>query len=553
MSLIYAGGVRATAITNIKAAINARIVVLSDGTKDLNRESLTQWLQEQFNQMKTDGEAVNEVAVAQAVNQTAAALVAELNLAVRKERFMADPNWPRPQTTSDVGAAVRTGLAELKSLADAVTAHYADTEQRVVRTIEEYFDANGVISGIPAGVQRLIEARSYIYTYVNDWGEESAPSPACAVIELDQNDTVTVEIGAVPTGRNITHWRLYRANSSSTSAAFQLVPNPDDDQGFPVASLSVLDDTLAADLQEPCPSLTWEEPPSDLRGLVAMGNGIMVGYTGNTVCPCEPYKPYAFPPDYQKTTSHPIVGLCAVDQILVVGTQGAPKILAGSDSASLSEIRHNSGQACVSARSMVATPIGVIYASPDGLVAVNSSGVRLITGPEGFNLFTREDWQEFGPSGIFATEHEGCYIFHSTAKGKCYSLDLQSGRLLEIAATGSAFYRDQLTDTLYLAQGTTIKALFTDAARMTATWRSKLMELPATTYFAWLQANADYASPVTVKLYRAGALFHTATLTSAEPVRLPPGRHTDWEVEVTGTQRVRTVTVASSADELKSV
>jgi hypothetical protein len=339
-------------------------------------------------------------------------------------------------------AAVREALAELRRLSDAVTAHYADSVTVATRIIGEYFESE-LEQGLPEAVVRQIETRAYIYTYVTDRGEESASSPPSELVDVDQNDTTTVVVAAPPAGRHVTHFRLYRSNSSNRGAAYQLVPNPNDDAGFPIGTLTVVDDKRSAELQEPCPSLTWDEPPADFRGVVSLGNGIHVGYSGNTILPCEPYHPYAYPPEYRKTTSHPIVGLCALDTLLVVGTRGPLKLLSGTDSASLTEIRHTSGQSVVSARSMVAMSSGVVaFASPDGVCTVDAGGqVQVVTGPDGADLFAQEDWQALNPAEIFAAEWEGSYVFHVPA-GFCYCLDLRTGKLTTLNVTGSAFYRD---------------------------------------------------------------------------------------------------------------
>lgn len=78
-----------------------------------------------------------------------------------------------------------------------------------------------------AGVQRIVETRSYICTYVSDWDEESAPSAPSELVELDQNDTVTITCPKPPAGRNIAAIRLYRSKSGSTQDQFQFLAQMD--------------------------------------------------------------------------------------------------------------------------------------------------------------------------------------------------------------------------------------------------------------------------------------------------------------------------------------
>ncbi len=552
MSDVYAGGNKATAVAAIKAAAVARWVTIADGGKDLDRESLSAWLRAEFDSMLGDAEASSAGYIAGIdVN----ALVAALNAKVRREAFMGRADWPAVNTTSApqaVGAAVRERLAELQRLSADVTTFYAGTADKVFSVITGYLQSN-VEADIPAGVVRIVRSSAVIATYVSDRGEESGPSPVSLLFDRDQNDTYTVTVPAPPGGRNITHFRLYEAASSSSTAAYLLVPNPDDDMGFPISDLSIDVTIKPEDLDEPCPSLTWEEPPADARYGTSIGNGINLVASGNQVRPSVAYRPHAYPPEFGKTTSHPITAMCGIDGVVVVGTRGPLKVLAGTDSASLAEIKHNSGQSVVSARGMVAMSAGVIaFPCPDGIGVVDGGGqVRVITGPDGADLFTKEEWAALNPSQIFAAELEGCYIFHVPA-GFCYCLDLASGKLTTIEATGSAFYRDQLTDTLYMASARKLHALGSAGGRRTAQWRSKLVTLESWASMAWLQANSDYEANVTVRLYRDGVLHHTAVLGSRSPVRVPSGRGLEWELEVESTARVTSVTAASSTAELKA-
>lgn len=565
MSDVYAGGNKATAVAAIKAAISARWVTIADGSKDLDRESLTAWLRAEFDSMIGDAEATSASYIAGIdVN----ALVAAVNAKVRREAFMGRSDWPAVNTTSApqaVGAAVRERLAELQRLSADITAFYANTATKMFDVITAYIQAN-VEGTIPAGVDRIERTSALIYTYVTDRGEESANSPASVLFTRDQNDTYTATVSAPPSGRNITHFRLYEGNTTNLDDAFQKVPNPAAALGlFPVDTLTVTVTCKPEELLEPCATMTWEEPPADAKFACSIGNGVHLVASGNSVRPCPPYVPYAYPPGYAKTTSHPITGMCAIDGLAVVGTMGPLKVLAGNDSQNLSEIQNNSGQSIVSARSMVAMSYGVIAgATPDGIAVIDRSGqVKVVTDESGFDLFTREDWQALSPADIFAAELEGCYVFHvgTPGSGYCYSLDLRSGRLVKIDATGSAFYRDQLTDTLYMAGGTTIKAIGTGETRRTATWKSKRITLDSYANFSWLQVNSDFGANVTVRITHRltkpdnTVVTTTTTHTAANllPQKIPTGRSNDWDIEVEGTVRVQSVTLASSISDLKQV
>lgn len=564
---LFAGGSanKTNAINQIKAAINARISTQPDGSKVLDWPGLQEWLSQQAALVLSQDVLPANLAAAKGVlaaidtnpdSQRLAAFIGRGNWENRSD-------WPSPLLISNgqaFVAAAHQAKSDLDRFAWEIENHYTQAEAALPDTLRDLFVELGVESRVPAALQRLIDTRFYVYTYVTDWGEESAPSPVTDVLELDQDDSVLItRTDTVPPGKNIVGWRLYRSNVGSQQAAFQLIA-PTSGAGvvltdgafdyFSIATTTFTDNLKSTELQEVCPSTTWLEPPSKLRGLVGMPNGVMAGFFDNTVCFCEPFYPYAWPAEYQMTTEHPVVALGSFGQVLVVGHHGGVDYISGADSASMAMQKGVSLQACASARSMVSVEGAVIYASPDGLCLAGPNGVQLITA----NHFTREDWQALKPDSMVGAYHEMTYYFlwNNGVESGCYALHLETGKLTALNLTGSAFYTDTLTDRLYVAQGTNIVALFSGATYRTGKWKSKLAVMPKQTGFAWLTVESDFAQgPVTVKWYGDGALVHTATVVSRAPVRLPPGQYLEHEIEVTSASRWNSLTLASSGDELR--
>lgn len=298
--------------------------------------------------------------------------------------------------------ALSTAAAYLKNASDRLESYYTATNVRlgeiVSAAVEQY------VWKVPPTVERILETRGYIYTYVSDWGEESAPSPVTPLLTIDQNDSVDVSIGAPavtsPYG-TITHWRLYRSSTTNVGAAYQFVAE------VPIATTSYNDTKKQEELQEVCPSLTWTEPRSDLFALTGLPNGIMVGLAedGRILCFSEPYQPYAWPREYELSLEYPGVGIGAFGQTAVVVTTGQPCYVSGADSANMSAQKIESAQACVSKRSIVSADGGVLYASPDGICLAGPSGVELLT----LGAYSREDWQALGLTTSFAAFSEGVY------------------------------------------------------------------------------------------------------------------------------------------------
>ncbi len=397
---------------------------------------------------------------------------------------------------------------------------------------------------MPDGVDRLVDSRVYRATYVTDWGEESAPSDVSVLVNVDQNDTVTISIPAPPAGRNITKWRLYRSNTGTASAAYQFVAEYD------IGTLSVTDSKKGEQLGDVLKTEGWFEPPAGLAGLVAVPNGIMAGFVGNTVCFSDPYHPYAWPIEFQVTLPYPVVGLGVIGQGVLALTRGGVYLLTGADSSQMTAQEIDSGQACVNPRTIVSMDAGVIFATPDGLCFCEGTSVRLLTEQH----ITREDWRALGLSdpAAFAVEHEGCYfIFSATG---CWVFDLASNQLMNVGVIATAAWTDKVTDTLCAAVGNRIHGLFIGAGKRTGKWRSKLATLPAQAPLAWITVASNFeAGPVTVRWFGDGVLRYTATFTSIEPQRLPPGRWLEHQVEVESQSRVTLVFLASSTRELQAV
>lgn len=319
----------------------------------------------------------------------------------------------RLATAGATAAAVQAKLSALATAAAAVESYFAGLDGMLRSVLAQ--NASTIFGNLLSRVvTRLVETRAYIVTYVTDWGEESQPSLPSELLTLDQNDSVQITVPAPPTGRNIVGYRIYRSSTTNTGAAFQLI----DAKGANNASLNegafnylsfpnrvYLDTAKQEELQETCPSLTWAEPPANLKGLVGLPNGIMLGFFGKTLCACEPYKPYAWPVEYQQVLEFNIVGIGVFGQTAVALTEGFPYYASGADSASLSTQKIENPQACIAKRTIASSEGGVIFASPDGLCLAGPQGVQVLT----FASFSKEDWQAAVTSGAFGAYSDGSY------------------------------------------------------------------------------------------------------------------------------------------------
>lgn len=466
---------------------------------------------------------------------------------------------------SDFGAAALAAVADAKPALARLGDHYT----AFLDTLQGYLEgAVGDSAGArlaEKAVERLVESRFYVVTFVTDRGEESAPSPVSDLLEVDQNDRVTITRPAFAAGRNITHWRLYRSNVASNGAEFQYVPyrpvtivgdtvtlGAEDTKGHPISNTDYIDTYKGSQLGEVIETTTWDEPPATIKGFTSMPNGIIAGFDRNYVAFCEPYTPYAWPVGYQITTEHPVVGLGVFGQTLFVGTRGYPYLIPGSDSATMSAQKLDVAQACVSKRSIVSLGGGVFYACPDGIAFTNGGNPEVVTQ----GLFAREDWTALNPASIVAVGYEGQYIFrYSGNGGGCFALDFAARKLTRLDLSATAFFNDPVTDALFFLDGASIKQAF-NTGRRTGLWRSARYVFPSQAGFAWLQIDGEQSAlnPATFRWYVEGGAtpVYEVSVTDVQPLRLPFGRYLEHEIEVESKARISKVIVASSTAELQS-
>jgi hypothetical protein len=559
MSRIYASGNRTTAIANLKSDIAAFVITGADGIKRLDVQGMNAYLIAQFALLSTtDGtppspaDATSVAAAAQTVNTQSITDV--LNNQIKPEVFMSRSDWPQAADLSagvGVASAVAQLQGELQVASQAISDYYgwlADTSSPALDgAVQRFMADNNIDSTVPAGVVRLVETRSVIYTYVTDRDEESAPSPPADLVTLDQNDTATYTGLSAPTGRSVNRIRWYRSNSSNKDSEFQFVAEVDS------GTLTYLDAKKAEELAEPCPTIMWTEPRANLVGLAGGPNGTMAGGFDNTFAQCVPYTPYAWPREYEISLEYPFVGCIACDAGWFVGTRAKPYLVTGPDPSMSVARKIDSSHSLVSRRGMVIWNGGVLYPSADGYCAFDGARVRNITAQEGFDLFTRDQWQALQPATIFATINEDALYFWTNSGTVCYALNLISGKLVTVDRTASTVFRDALTDRMYAADGTTIQEMFSANGKRTARWKGKRAVSERFVNLGWAQAESDFGGAVTVNVYRNGTLTDTKRLTDNTAQRLVSQRQKEHEVEVVAAVNVQRVIVATDAEGLRQV
>ena len=402
-----------------------------------------------------------------------------------------------------------------------------------------------LVSTVAGTYEGETETYFYVYTYVNDWGWESAPSPASLQNDRPSDATATISgFAAVPAGNyQVNRIRVYRTQTGASGATefFFL-------REIAYGTTSTTDDNRV--LGEVIPTLAWSTPPDNLTFLTALWNGMLAGVSGNSVRFCEPYTPYAWPGSYDviPPDSKP-VGIGVFGQSLLVLTTGRPVLVAGSSPEAMDQQPLEIPQACISSRSIVSMGNGVAWAAEDGLCWFGSEGAKILTS----GVMTREDWQALNPESIIGKFYEGLY-FGSYLDGETrrgFMIDPSNPVGVYFLDAGYvAMHFDELQDQLYVLSGTNVQK-WDAGSPFTYRFVSKVFKAPQPSNFACCEVVAD-AFPVTVKVYGDGVLRHTKSVSGRDPFRLPSGyKATDWKIEVEGTAPVQSIAIAHTVDELR--
>jgi hypothetical protein len=241
-----------------------------------------------------------------------------------------------------------------------------------------------------AGGTGPVETRAYTYTWVSAYGEEGQPAIPTV---LPGNVDGVWTIGLTPptsgelANRDLATVRIYRTVTSTQGmASFFFVVE------LPIATLtyddSIPDGTVAENNE--LASTDYEQPATDLKGMVPMPNGIMVGWRSNQVWFSEPYLPHAWPTKYMLGVEAEVIGVGVWGQSAVILSAGQTYVVTGitPDAMALSKIAPLEPVGCKG--SIVNTPKGVVYASQNGLIQISPYGGQNVT----TNMFDKSQFPQ---------------------------------------------------------------------------------------------------------------------------------------------------------------
>jgi len=302
--------------------------------------------------------------------------------------------------------------------------------------------------GVPAPTSALVavgvetcgetvDHRSYVYTYVNQFGEESAPSPASVSLSIADRGAVTLSgFVSAPAGYGIVAVNLYRTATgfrTGTEKEQELVTDYLLVTTLADGVRSYVDDASIRNLGYALTTRENTPPPDDLRHICHItGTGSLVGVTNNQVYFSEDYEPANWPARYVKTLKANIVNMVASEDTVFITTDSTPYVIRGlynQQNPMLKDYRNvdvslpdiGCGYVC----SMIVTPFGAIYASLNGLVLLRSDATfNILTA----SWFSSEEWRRLQPETVRLAYWQGYLIcvtdvisFMLEIDGKTYS------------------------------------------------------------------------------------------------------------------------------------
>lgn len=484
-----------------------------------------------------------------------------------------------------------------------------------------------------------VESRSYVYCYVRQWpdgtidvGKSSGPlknlndrsrytvdvRPGQTVAMSMEDPLLTHHNGAV---RGINKIYIYRSEVTSAGQAVysyvdQFDVNTERVTNNPNAVWKTnyyeyTDSKPNTSLGEACPSLYWDAPVDGLKGLVSLQNGLFAAYKDSTVYVSGWNAPHAWPYEHTVTIDYPIVGLGSFGNTIVVCTEAAPVLIVVQDPTNPTTKAIQENCPCVSADSIVNTRNGVIFASQNGLVLINSTSPTFITE----KLLTQDEWLPLQPESLKGAFLNNTYYGFftnptDTAAGFIFDLDSYAYSTVynSIASSGMVYttqpakvvYNDIEQSQLYvcypLENGTQYSLCsFASDSRINKSfrWRSKvnvspqgLFNLSAARVMmtsqsfqkenehiwegkltgsslaarvmdgepinGWCKTNElELADTTVFNYYVDGELKYSREVKDSKPFRLPSGfRGETIEVEIKSNAYIHSITLASSMGEL---
>ena len=397
-----------------------------------------------------------------------------------------------------------------------------------------------LITDGPSGTGRRLQ---YCFTWVNDIGWESAPSPPTlaplakpgAILSLSTTESV-------PAGNyGVTAIRWYRTQTAliegdGLTAEFFFL------RQYAIGAVGMQDDAraLGSDVLPTDANTLRLSLPVGALGLTACWNEFAAAIVNKTVRFCEPRLIYAWPLGNEYVVTDTPVAMASFAQRLLVLTSGGAELFMGDQPERMDQ-KPLALSPCVAARSVVSTDYWCAWAAADGLWLYAADGsVRNLVA----DAMTPSQWLALVPTTMHCHRIELgkktlIIGFYNDGASKGFVIDPANAQGIYFLSQGyTAAYWDKLLRKLFVLDGSSLKEWNASATFMTATCTSKTYRQQACVEGEWLELLAT--GSVTAQVLTAQTetqnsflLDMTRIVTSGQH-RLPDGtKGRDWQVVLT--------------------
>lgn len=375
----------------------------------------------------------------------------------------------------------------------------------------------------------------YVFTWVNDIGWESAPSPPFlapaampgAILDL----TISESVPSGSYGVNRVRWyRQQVAGDTGTAPYFFL-------REYATGASGMQDDARA--LGDELATETWIVLPNNAVWLTQCWAEFAAAIVDKTIRCCEPGFIYAWPIEYEYKFNDQPLALASFSQRLLVLTDAGAEELTGNGPESL-DPRPLKLPVIVSQRSLAVGKRFAMWATADGLHYYGDDP-RLGVGERNLvaECLEPEQWAALVPSTIAGYLLEigdrTFYVgFYNDGALKGFVVDPQNPMgFYPLSAGYTAGYWDPLLRELFVLDGSTLKQFDAGPTFMTVTHRGKVHRQVAETEAEWIELVCD--GTVQTKVIVDGVTELDAALTEGEH-RIPDGTQgREWQLEFSTT------------------
>ena len=417
------------------------------------------------------------------------------------------------------------GEESAPSPASAVTSSYADATWALTGLNAAPINTAAISGATSAGGVTTITTASTAHLRA---GEELLHASVVGMTDLNGKFPILAVVDATHYQVSLTTAQVYTSGGTwarvaphnTTGMTRRIYRTVNADYFFvvelPIATTSYNDTILDTALGEVLPTLGWIMPPATMTGLITLPNGSTAGIDGNNICFSVPYAPYAWPIAYRQASNFQCVALGAFGSSLIVGTQGVPLIITGSDPSSLSVDKTEVKESCLSARGMVDVGSGVMYPSVNGLAFIGDGGANMGTKA----LFSKDEWAQINSGSLQCVWHGNLVFgwFNVNAAGQTgFAFDMSSEAFAMLTSVIDTCYVDDETNEMFMVSGGVLYQWDAHPYNtLNFDWKSKVFVSLKPILFGYAIVDADYAASANSNAAIAAATaFNTNILTLA--------------------------------------